>query len=152
MKIAIASDHAGFRLKEGLKAFFERNNIDYIDFGTDSTASVDYPDFAKKVVDCIRNGCADFGVLICGTGLGMSMAANRFKGIRAALCFLKWHVLHERIIMPTYWYFLEDSWELNSLSGYCLLSWKQNLKVEDTRGELENWRIMDHEDSLYTRT
>ncbi|HDG62293.1 MAG: ribose 5-phosphate isomerase B [Thermotogaceae bacterium] len=87
MKIAIASDHAGFRLKEGLKAFFERNNIDYIDFGTDSTASVDYPDFAKKVVDCIRNGCADFGVLICGTGLGMSMAANRFKGIRAALCF-----------------------------------------------------------------
>jgi len=87
MKIAIASDHAGFRLKEGLKAFFERNNIDYIDFGTDSTASVDYPDFAKKVVDCIRNGCADFGVLICGTGLGMSIAANRFKGIRAALCF-----------------------------------------------------------------
>ena len=87
MKIAIASDHAGFHLKEGLKAFFERNNIDYIDFGTDSTASVDYPDFAKKVVDCIRNGCADFGVLICGTGLGMSMAANRFKGIRAALCF-----------------------------------------------------------------
>ncbi|MHC1568134.1 MAG: ribose 5-phosphate isomerase B [Candidatus Syntropharchaeia archaeon] len=87
MKIAIASDHAGFHLKEGLKAFFERNNIDYIDFGTDSTASVDYPDFAKKVVDCIRNGYADFGVLICGTGLGMSITANKFKGIRAALCF-----------------------------------------------------------------
>ena len=86
MKIAIASDHAGFYLKEGLKAFLERNNINYIDFGTDSTVSVDYPDFAKKVVDCIKNGCADFGVLICGTGIGMSMIANRFKGIRAALC------------------------------------------------------------------
>ncbi len=87
MKIAIASDHAGFRLKEGLKAFLERKNIDYIDFGTDSTAPVDYPDFAKKVVDCLRNRCADFGVLICGTGLGMSITANKFKGMRAALCF-----------------------------------------------------------------
>ncbi|MCE1165348.1 MAG: ribose 5-phosphate isomerase B [Bacteroidetes bacterium] len=82
MKIAIGSDHRGFPLKEGLKKYFESKKIAYEDFGTYSTDSVDYPDYAKKVCDAI-NGGFRFGVLICGSGIGVSMAANKHKGIRA---------------------------------------------------------------------
>ncbi len=86
MKIAIGSDHAGFELKEDLKKSFSQE-FDIIDVGTNSTESVDYPDFAKKVCDIILNKDADFGILICGTGIGMSITANKFKGIYAALCY-----------------------------------------------------------------
>lgn len=79
MDIFIASDHAGFRLKEFLKKHFE-----LIDLGTDSESSCDYPIFAKKLAEKI-NG-ENHGILICGTGIGMSIAANRFSHIRAALC------------------------------------------------------------------
>ena len=86
MKIAIAADHGGFQLKEIFKKdpMFASHTV--IDLGTNQSASVDYPDFAHKVAHAILDGTADMGILICGTGIGMSMAANRLKGIRAALC------------------------------------------------------------------
>ncbi len=84
IKLAIASDHAGFPLKEALKE--SRPDIEWLDMGTNTPVSVDYPDYAKKMAAVIKNGEAQRGVLICGTGLGISMAANRHKHIRAAVC------------------------------------------------------------------
>lgn len=81
-KIIIASDHGGFELKEEIK-FFLKNNFDIEDLGTDSTESCDYPVYAKKLCKKILNNEAKKGILVCGTGLGMQIAANRFKGIRA---------------------------------------------------------------------
>jgi ribose 5-phosphate isomerase B len=85
MKIAIASDHGGFELKESLKKHYQ--NLNFIDLGTNSTESVDYPDIAKSLTKEIISGEADIGILICGTGVGISIAANRHKGIRAALVY-----------------------------------------------------------------
>ena len=84
--IAIASDHAGFALKEKLKLHFKENNIEFIDLGTDSEQSCHYPVFAKKLCKKIQDGECDKGSLVCGTGIGMSMVANKQKGIRAAAC------------------------------------------------------------------
>lgn len=85
MKVSIGCDRAGVQLKnfiiESLK-----NEFDFIDLGTNSDEAVDYPDYAKKVAKTILGKEADFGILICGTGIGMSIAANKFKGIRAGLC------------------------------------------------------------------
>ena len=86
MKIAIASDHGGFELKESLKKHLAEKKIEVIDCGTDSEASCDYPDFAKKACGLVVKGEVTYAVLVCGTGIGMSMAANKIKGIRAALC------------------------------------------------------------------
>jgi ribose 5-phosphate isomerase B len=85
MRIAIGSDHAGVDLKSVLKRDFA-GKTDWKDFGPFDATSVDYPDYAKKVCDAVLSGEADRGILICGSGIGMSIAANRFKGIRAALC------------------------------------------------------------------
>ena len=85
MKIAIASDHAGFRLKRILKEHF--SEYEFIDVGTDSEDSCDYPDYAVLACEKVISGEADFGIVICGTGIGVSIAANKVKGIRAALCF-----------------------------------------------------------------
>jgi ribose 5-phosphate isomerase B len=84
MKIAIASDHAGFRLKDQIKKTLDSLQISYEDLGPDGTDSVDYPDFARKVAEAVQKG--NRGILCCGTGIGMSIAANKFKGIRAAVC------------------------------------------------------------------
>ncbi|WP_431280647.1 ribose 5-phosphate isomerase B [Humitalea sp. 24SJ18S-53] len=83
--VAIGSDHAGPALKEVLIAAMQAAGHDVIDCGTDGPASVDYPDFAAAVVDQVLTGRAAFGVLVCGTGIGMAMAANRCPGIRAAV-------------------------------------------------------------------
>lgn len=85
MKIAIGSDHAGFRLKEDLKNYIASLNIEVKDFGCHSEESVDYPDIAKEVALSVVNGEVDRGILICGTGIGMSISANKIKGIRAAV-------------------------------------------------------------------
>lgn len=85
MIISIASDHGGFELKEHLKAYLEKDSYTIIDEGTFSEDSVDYPDFAKKTALDILSGKAEKGIIICGTGIGVTIAANRFKGIRAAL-------------------------------------------------------------------
>lgn len=84
--IAIASDHGGFDLKQEILKKLEDINIEYIDFGCYSKDSVDYPAYAKLVGDAILSGKCDKGILICGTGIGISIAANKIKGIRAALC------------------------------------------------------------------
>lgn len=84
--IAIGSDHGGFALKEAIKNYFEKNNIEYKDFGTNSTDSVNYPIYAEKVANAVASGEFEKGILCCGTGIGISIAANKVKGIRAALC------------------------------------------------------------------
>ncbi len=83
--IAVASDHAGFDLKELLKRDLQQAGHDVLDLGTNSTASVDYPDFGKAMADAIASGRAGRGVLVCGTGIGISIAANRNPKVRAAL-------------------------------------------------------------------
>ena len=85
-RIALASDHAGFELKEIIKEHLSSRDVALVDLGTDSTRSVDYPDFARKVCEAVLTRSAEKGILICGTGIGMSMMANRYKGIRGALC------------------------------------------------------------------
>ncbi len=86
LRIALGSDHAGFDLKEFVREHLSARGVEVVDLGTDSTVSVDYPDYARKVCEAVLDGSADRGVLFCGTGVGMSMMANRFRGIRAALC------------------------------------------------------------------
>ena len=86
MKIAIGADHAGWQLKEDIKTFLNTLGHNITDFGTNSGESVDYPDFAKKVAISVSSGKSDVGVLLCGTGIGMAMTANKIKGIRAAVC------------------------------------------------------------------
>ncbi|NWH05132.1 ribose 5-phosphate isomerase B [Desulfobacter latus] len=85
-QIIIGSDHAAFELKEKIKELLTGLGYEVEDVGTHSTASVNYPDFGKKVAGAVSNGIFDRGILLCGTGIGMSMQANRFKGVRAALC------------------------------------------------------------------
>jgi len=87
MKVLIASDHAGFELKEALKKAFA--NFEWEDYGTFSTESVDYPDFAHKLATDVANTPNQYGVLICGTGNGMAMTANKHADIRAGLCWSK---------------------------------------------------------------
>lgn len=84
--IAIASDHAGYELKEKLKKHLEEKGFEYRDFGTYSAESCDYPVFAKKACNAVISGECEKAVLVCGTGIGVSMAANKIKGIRAAVC------------------------------------------------------------------
>ena len=84
--LILASDHAGFPLKEEIKAYLDEKGVEYVDCGTDSTASVDYAKFAQTACLKVVNGEGDKAVLCCGTGIGISMAANKVKGIRAACC------------------------------------------------------------------
>ncbi len=86
MKIVIGSDHAGYRLKESVKNFLIGKGMDVEDVGTYSEESADYPLYAEKVARYIQDGKAERGILICGTGIGMSISANKFRGIRASLC------------------------------------------------------------------
>lgn len=85
MMILLGSDHGGLSLKESVKGLLAERGILYEDCGTDSTDSVDYPDFGEKVARRIANGEAEKGILFCGTGIGMSIIANKFPGVRAAL-------------------------------------------------------------------
>jgi len=87
LRVAIGADHAGFRMKEDLKGFLWELNYDVVDFGPPDDCSVDYPDFAEKVSKAISNGDFERGILICGTGIGMSIVANRFPGVRATVCY-----------------------------------------------------------------
>ncbi len=86
MKIAIASDHAGFNYKEEISKYIKSKGHQVLDFGTYSEDSVDYPDFAFPAAEAVASLVADYGVLICGTGIGMSIVSNKVTGIRAALC------------------------------------------------------------------
>lgn len=89
MKIAIGNDHAGPDYKKAIVTFLESNNIEVLNFGTDNCQSVDYPDFGHAVAQAVETQKADWGIVICGSGNGIAMAANKHKGIRAALCWTK---------------------------------------------------------------
>lgn len=88
MKISVASDHAGYKLKEAIKEHLSNAGHEVIDFGTDSTESTDYPDYATPAASAVARGEVEKGVLVCGTGQGMVMTANKVHGVRAALA---WH-------------------------------------------------------------
>ena len=95
-KICIASDHAGYGLKEKIRDYLVNKSISVIDIGPFSDISVDYPDYAKKVSKRILSQKSDVGILICGSGTGMAITANKFKGIRAAQCYSKSSVILSR--------------------------------------------------------
>jgi ribose 5-phosphate isomerase B len=86
MKIALGSDHAGFPLKREIMEYLKTKNIEFKDFGTFSEDSCDYPDFAERVGEQVASKNYEFGILVCGTGIGISISANKIPGIRAALC------------------------------------------------------------------
>ena len=86
-KVILASDHAGFKLKEEIKKFLIKKRKKVLDLGTKNTSSVDYPDYAHLLSKKMKKSKNQFGILICGSGIGMSMAANKHKYIRAALCY-----------------------------------------------------------------
>ena len=86
VKIAVGSDHAGFELKQFIIKHLSERNMSYVDFGTNCLDSVDYPDYAKKVAEEVNSKDLIMGILVCGSGQGMAMTANRFKNVRAAIC------------------------------------------------------------------
>ena len=111
--IAIGSDHGGYELKEQIKAFLDEKDLAYKDFGTHSTDSCDYADIAEVTCDAVVRGECDKAILICGTGIGISMAANKINGIRAAACSdyfsAKYTRLHNEACSV-------HSWEMGSTS------------------------------------
>ena len=86
-KICISSDHAGFKLKENIKDFLIKKNLSIIDLGPINENSVDYPDYAKKVSNRVKSKKSEIGILVCGSGTGMAISANKTKKIRAAVCY-----------------------------------------------------------------
>ncbi len=84
--IALGCDHGGYELMQEIKKYLDRNGLEYKDFGCNGTEAVDYPVYAKRVARAIQAGECEKGILICGTGIGISITANKFRGIRAALC------------------------------------------------------------------
>lgn len=86
MKVAIGCDHAGVEMKNEITPLLEELGIEWQDFGTKSEESCDYPEYGEKVSEAVSNGTMERGILICGTGIGMSIVANKFPGVRAALC------------------------------------------------------------------
>ena len=86
MKIAVASDHGGFNLKNKIKQYLQQKGCEISDFGTDSTESCDYPDFALPAAEAVASGKCDRGIIVCTTGIGVSMVANKVPGVRCALC------------------------------------------------------------------
>lgn len=86
MKIAVASDHGGFKLKEAVKEHLLERGLEVLDLGTNSEESVDYPAFGKACGEAVVGGQADAGIVVCGTGIGISIAANKVKGVRCGLC------------------------------------------------------------------
>ena len=88
-KISISSDHAGFKLKEKIKQNLKNKKISVLDLGPKTDSSVDYPDFAKRVARNVASKKSNIGILVCGSGTGMAMSANKFKKIRAAVCYNK---------------------------------------------------------------
>ncbi|HKK74414.1 MAG TPA: ribose 5-phosphate isomerase B [Saprospiraceae bacterium] len=86
-KVAIGCDHAGFPYKDSIKQMLEEQGVEVLDFGTDSPDSVDYPDFVHPVAEKVEKGEVDFGIILCGSGNGANMTANKHQGVRSALCW-----------------------------------------------------------------
>jgi ribose 5-phosphate isomerase B len=130
MTLALGSDHGGFGLKETIKQHLDARGFAYRDFGTCSTESVDYPDFAAAVAKAVASGECEQGIIICGTGVGISIAANKVKGIRAALChdvfsakMSREHndanilALGERVVGPGLALMIVDTWLTAEFAG-----------------------------------
>lgn len=96
IKVAFATDHAGYSLKQAIMEACDDLNIDLIDFGVHCTDSVDYPDYAIKAIQSVRKGDAAFAILLCGSGIGVSIMANRYKEIRAVLCHTEFEAEYSR--------------------------------------------------------
>lgn len=133
--VALASDHAGFRVKEEAKGALAAKGVAVVDFGTDSDASVDYPDYGRKAVLAVLEGRADEAVLVCGSGVGMSIVANRFPGVRAAL------VTEPRAA--------EMSRKHNDANVLVLPGWK--LSREEVAAILDAWLRTDFEGGRHQR-
>lgn len=127
--IAIGSDHGGFKLKEEIKKYLSEKGIEFKDFGTVSEQSVDYPEIAKEVSKSVQKKEAEYGILICRTGLGMSMVANKFKGIRCAVCHNENTAKYSR---------LDNNANILALSG-------QELTVNDAICILRMWLATEFE-------
>ena len=97
MKIAIGSDHGGYRLKEEVKKYLDEKDIEFVDLGCEGEEAVDYPDIASKVAKEVQSKKCDQGILICRSGIGMSIVANKFKGIRCALCHNEYTAKYARL-------------------------------------------------------
>lgn len=117
MKIAIGADHAGFELKETLRSSLKEYQLK--DFGTYSAASVDYPDFAHPVASAVENAEFDFGILICGSGNGIAITANKHQGIRAAICWntelaalARKHNNANILCLPARFISIKEAWEI----------------------------------------
>ena len=106
--IAIGCDHGALELKEQLIEHLKKRGVECKDYGTYTKDSCDYPVYAKKVAEAILSGECEEGILLCGTGIGMSMAANKIKGIRAALCSDSQHRLLRNITMPMYCVWVQE--------------------------------------------
>ena len=116
MKLALASDHAGYEMKEFLKGYLEQAGYEIVDFGTNSEASCDYPDFAHPAALAVEKGECDLGIAACGTGNGMQMTLNKHQGIRAGLCWLpeigkliRQHNDANFLVLPARFISLEDA-------------------------------------------
>ena len=97
MKIANGSDHGGYRLKEEVKKYLDEKDIEFVDFGCGGEESIDYPDIAAEVAKAVQSKKYDQGILICRSGIGMSIVANKFKGIRCALCHNEYTAKYARL-------------------------------------------------------
>ena len=118
-KIVIGSDHAGFEYKEAIKLYLAKNNIEIIDVGTDSLDSCDYPDYAHAAAREIENGNVEYGILLCGSAIGVSVTANKHQQIRAALCWeneiaklSRQHNNANMICLPSRFVSLDDALEM----------------------------------------
>lgn len=130
MKIALGSDHAGYVLKEAIKEYFENKKIEYKDFGTFKLDSCNYPEYSYKVSSAVASGDTDCGILVCGTGIGMCITANKIKGVRAAQAYdpqmAELSRLHNdanvlclggRILKPEQAFEIIDTWLNTSFEG-----------------------------------
>ena len=118
-KIVIGSDHAGYEYKEAIKLYLAKNNIEIIDVGTDSLESCDYPDYAHAAAREIENGNVEYGILLCGSAIGVSVTANKHQQIRAALCWeneiaklSRQHNNANMICLPSRFVSLDDALEM----------------------------------------
>ena len=135
MKIAIGCDHAGPELKAEILAHLDEKGVEYTDFGIQAGEKVDYPDKAKEVCEKVASGEYEMGILICGTGIGMSMSANKIKGIRAACCSDYFSAKYTRAHNDANVLCI-GARVLGGLSSWWTFSLKRSLRVADIRGEL----------------
>ena len=140
-KIFLSSDHAGYKLKEFIKIHLDKKKINYTDLGPFNSERVDYPDFAHKVAKKVKTDKKHIGILVCGSGMGMNIAANRHKNIRAAQCFnlksTKLSRLHNDANIITL-----GSRLLTKKNALNCVSEIQSLKVEDTQKELRKFNYV----------